>query len=79
MKMNEKKIFCSRTNGSDGNEGSSVPRLGAFLSQNAHADSELVLWCVWVGLGDGMRGNVGNEDCWPLKSYKTRETEFQLL
>lgn len=56
-----------------------MPRLGAFLSQNAHTNSELVLGRVWVGLGDGMSGNVGNKDRWPLKSYKTRETEFQLL
>lgn len=46
-----------------------MPRLGAFLSQNAHPDPELVLWHVWVGLGDGMRGNVGNKHRWPLKSW----------
>lgn len=76
---NNQEPFCSRTNRSDRNKGSSVPRLGAFLSQNVHPNSELFLWCVWVGLSDRMRGNVGNKDCWPLKSYKTKEKELNFL
>lgn len=51
-----------------------MPGLGAFLSQNAHPDSELVLRHVRVRLGYGLRGNVGHKHCWPLNSCSIEDT-----
>lgn len=57
-------MFWLHTDRTDSNEGASVPGLGAFLSQNAHPNSELIFCYVWVRLGHGLSWNLGYKHCW---------------
>lgn len=62
--INIKMRTRSVTDGGDSDQDASVPRLCAFLSQNVHPDSDLVLFYVCLGLGQGPRGNLWHKHCW---------------